>query len=158
MTTPRTATSSSTSWQRGICRRAAPNSAAQALEMLRAASARGEPFDLAILDLYMPDMDGLDLARAIKAVRHTRGTPHSAELLCCRLCPEQLSKRVPGHLIKPVRQSQLFDCIANCMGAAPMRRGAAPRQIRTRISADRGCSIAADAHSGGRGQCRQSGR
>ena len=38
-----------------------------ALERLREASARGEPFSVALLDRHMPGMDGLDLARAVSA-------------------------------------------------------------------------------------------
>lgn len=41
-------------------------SAQQALSLLEAGERRGEPFDLAILDLHMPDMDGVSLARAIR--------------------------------------------------------------------------------------------
>ena len=46
------------------CRGAA--SAAEALPFLREAQALGRPFDLAILDLAMPQTDGFDLADAIE--------------------------------------------------------------------------------------------
>lgn len=37
--------------------------------------ARGEPFALVLLDLGLPDMDGLDVARALKSDRATRHLP-----------------------------------------------------------------------------------
>jgi signal transduction histidine kinase/CheY-like chemotaxis protein len=106
--------------------------AAQALEMLRAASTRGEPFDLAIIDLYMPDMDGMELARAIKA---DPAIPKLHLILLSSVLHDydtrQLSEAgFQGHLIKPVRQSQLFDCIANCVGAAQRRSGASSTEER----------------------------
>jgi len=101
--------------------------ATEALEMLKASSSSGDPFDLAILDLHMPEMDGLELARAIKGDAAT-GNIHlillSSVLQDCS--PKQLSEAgIQYHLIKPVKQSQLFDCIASSMGALKMRSVAA---------------------------------
>ncbi|HEX2739299.1 MAG TPA: response regulator, partial [Rubrobacter sp.] len=39
----------------------------QALEELHSAAEGGEPYDLAVLDMQMPGMDGMELARRIKA-------------------------------------------------------------------------------------------
>jgi two-component system, sensor histidine kinase and response regulator len=39
----------------------------RALEILRSVAERGKPYDLAILDMQMPEMDGIELAQRIKA-------------------------------------------------------------------------------------------
>jgi len=47
----------------------------EALELLRQAAAEGRPFDLALVDMMMPGMDGEELGRAVKtdpAIRNTR--------------------------------------------------------------------------------------
>jgi two-component system sensor histidine kinase/response regulator len=43
---------------------------AEALEMLRQATERGNPFALVLTDCHMPDMDGFDLATRIKSSQH----------------------------------------------------------------------------------------
>jgi signal transduction histidine kinase len=92
----------------------------EALRVLRAAATERRPYDIALLDVDMPEMDGLTLARAIKAeaaIANTRlialtplGHPHT---------PEELQAAgIDATLTKPVKQSYLFDCLVNVIGKA----------------------------------------
>jgi two-component system, sensor histidine kinase and response regulator len=99
-------------------RQAAADSAARALEMLRAARSEADPFGLVITDMQMPDVDGESLGRSI------RSDPDLADTLLLMMT----SGAAAGHarrlasigfsacLTKPVRQSQLFDCLATAFG------------------------------------------
>jgi two-component system, sensor histidine kinase and response regulator len=90
----------------------------EALEMLRAAAADGHPFDLALLDVEMPEMDGLTLAHAIKADPAIAGTRLIA-LTPLGHAPSETKLEaagIDGSLSKPVKQSRLFDCIVNVIG------------------------------------------
>jgi PAS domain S-box-containing protein len=90
-------------------------SGVRALELLRSAAAMGTPYDLAILDFMMPGMDGFELARTIKS------EPALASVRMVLLTSfgqrgHGATARTAGfaaYLTKPVRQSQLFDCLAN---------------------------------------------
>jgi signal transduction histidine kinase/DNA-binding response OmpR family regulator len=92
----------------------------EALDLLRTAVADGKPYDLALLDMQMPEMDGMTLARSIKAdpsIASTRliiltsmGYMHSQEDL--------KSAGVDAYLVKPVKQSRLFDCLVTVLGRA----------------------------------------
>jgi len=89
----------------------------RALEMLRAAAQRGEPYDLAILDLHMPGMDGIELAHAIK----TDSTISSTRLVLLTSIglrgEAEQARRVgfAAYLSKPVRQSELYDTLVTVM-------------------------------------------
>ena len=94
------------------------SSGAYALEMIDRASTNGKPYDLVILDLMMPEMDGFELARRIRV---------DASLAALRLIlmPSHGQRGhgraarqagIAGYLIKPVKQTELFDCIAAVMG------------------------------------------
>jgi PAS domain S-box-containing protein len=93
----------------------------EALEVLRREAALGDAYDFAILDFQMPIMDGLTLAKAIKA------DPDLANIrlivltsLGQKLTPEELREYgIAASLIKPVRQSELFNCLVNVMCANP---------------------------------------
>ena len=90
---------------------------ADALDRLRKAAQEGDSYLLAIIDLEMPNMDGLALAREIKADPEIAGT--RLILLAGfgkRISSEEL--RAAGFAdccFKPVRQSTLFDCLANAV-------------------------------------------
>src|SRR5205814_251814 len=91
----------------------------EALERLRLEAATSDPIALAILDMQMPEMDGLSLARTIKA------DPLLAEtrlLLMTSLGPRGdtallRAAGVGAFLVKPVKQMQLLDCLVSALAA-----------------------------------------
>jgi len=92
-------------------------SGAAALDLLHTATANGERFDLAILDMHMPGMDGMELARHISrdaaipelrmillsSVAYTLGIDAMNEV------------GIQSQLTKPTRQSELYNCITRVM-------------------------------------------
>ena len=97
--------------------------AREAIEILRAANALGTPYDLALLDMQMPEMDGLTLASAIKAEPAIAG----ARLIILTSSGQQPGTKeleaagIEACLVKPVKQLRLFDCLVSVMtkGASP---------------------------------------
>jgi CheY-like chemotaxis protein/HPt (histidine-containing phosphotransfer) domain-containing protein len=90
----------------------------QALELLRDAASRQLPFHVALLDLHMPDVDGMELGRRIKSepaiasIRlvlltsiGTRGQARDAQ-----------DSGFAAFLTKPLRQSALHDCLVTLFG------------------------------------------
>jgi CheY-like chemotaxis protein len=90
----------------------------EALQILRAAAAEGKPYDVALLDLEMPEMDGLTLARAIKADPRIASTRLIAlATLGNHPTDDQLAEAgLAAHLVKPIKQSRLLDCLVNVIG------------------------------------------
>ena len=93
-------------------------SPAEAMLALQSAVARQEPFDLAILDMEMPDMDGLELARAIKA-DHVLASVRLILLTSIGRRGDAQAAQEAGfaaYLTKPVRKGQLETCLTTVMG------------------------------------------
>jgi signal transduction histidine kinase/DNA-binding response OmpR family regulator len=89
-----------------------------ALRLMRRAFEQGRPFDLAILDYDMPDLDGEALAKLIRADPQLGALPLIL-LTSVAGAGEALRMKdlgFAGYLTKPVRQSQLHDCIAAIAG------------------------------------------
>ena len=90
----------------------------EALKKLRAAAEDGESYDLAILDMQMPEMDGLQLAHTIKQDPDISST--RLVLLTSmgqRGDSEEARKAgIEAYLTKPVRQYQLYDMLSTVLG------------------------------------------
>ena len=88
-----------------------------ALEVMRSATVRGQPFAIVLIDGMMPDMDGLGLAR------HIRNDPLIAGVLLLMLTssgpPEDddvcRQLQISACLTKPVRQSELLDALMKAL-------------------------------------------
>jgi len=85
----------------------------EALRMLREAAEQGHPYDLVLIDIEMPEMDGLALARLIKSAPALDKTRLIAlTLLGNAVASASLqSAGFEDFLTKPVKQSRLFDCL-----------------------------------------------
>ena len=119
----------------------------EALRMLRSAAAAGHPYDLALLDIEMPEMDGLTLAHAIKAEPAIAGTRLIALAPLGHAVTDQKMRAagIEASLSKPIKQSHLFDCLINVIGKtdsaslwAPASNVAAPPllspAVRTKLA------------------------
>ncbi len=83
--------------------------AAMALDMLRSAALKGRPFDLAALDMQMPDVDGLELAAGSPVILCSRHADDHALLESAARSGDHAIRGVRQWLSKPVRSSELFD-------------------------------------------------
>jgi PAS domain S-box-containing protein len=111
-------------------------SGVRALELLHAAVTRGEPYDIAILDLMMPEMDGFQLAEAIKA-------DASIAAVALVLMPsygeaghgeKARQMGIAAYLQKPVRQSKLYDCLMEVMARSSGTEAITPVRLVTQHS------------------------
>ena len=92
-------------------------SGAEALEMLHGAD-DDEPFQLVLLDMHMPDMDGTMTARAIKRDRRFAELP-LVLLSSARTQETAAGLRARGFaaaLVKPVRRSNLLRALLDVLG------------------------------------------
>ncbi|MCF7810316.1 response regulator [bacterium] len=85
-----------------------------AIDKLRQAKEDGDPFDVSVIDMIMPGMDGEMLGRRIKETDEIRNT--SLILLSSFQKRGDANRLVKigfsGYLSKPIKQSQFYDCLA----------------------------------------------
>jgi len=104
----------------GINSQSAPDGPT-ALEFLRVGSTNGEPYDLAIIEFMLPEMDGLELAQTI------RKNPTFGKLKILLLTTvgktgaERLAKAagVDGYLTTPASYARLAESLTSLMAEAP---------------------------------------
>jgi two-component system sensor histidine kinase/response regulator len=116
------------------CRPEMARDGAEGLWMLERALETGDPFELVLLDVQMPGMDGFEALRVI------RQTPQLQSMVVIMLtsvdslgkvanCPEL---GWSAYLTKPVKQSQLFDTILEAIGRAAVANKAVQFQPEER--------------------------
>jgi CheY-like chemotaxis protein/HPt (histidine-containing phosphotransfer) domain-containing protein len=88
-----------------------------ALARMRYAVTTGTPFQLAVLDMMMPGMDGATLGRAILADDALQSIPLVMMTSLGQRGDAHHFKEIgfAAYLIKPVRQSDLYDCLVNLL-------------------------------------------
>ncbi len=102
------------------CRWAEAEDAEEALKALRRAHAIGEPFNIALLDMMMPGMNGEELGRRIKADPDLRET---RVIMMTSLGVRGDAARLAlvgfdGFFTKPIRQSHLREALSMAIGRA----------------------------------------
>ena len=86
---------------------------ADALDRIR----RGDRFDAAVLDMRMPEMDGLALAREIRRYRGERALPLFLLTSIGRLAVGRGAPEFSAQLTKPVKASQLYEALVRVLAA-----------------------------------------
>ncbi len=108
----------------------------EALQFLCEAIANEDRYALAIIDMEMPGMNGMELARAIKSDSITKDTRvimlHSAGQIID--VKDRKNSDVDAFLVKPVKQPQLHQCLASVLGVTPSKRNNTKKQATTAAS------------------------
>ena len=118
------------SWR---CRFAEAAEANVALAILREAARVGDPFQVALLDMQMPDVDGAELGRRIKACPEVSQTPLVMMTSMGQRGDAARFQRIgfAGYFAKPVRQSHLRACLATIRGRLSRDRELAADRLIT---------------------------
>jgi signal transduction histidine kinase/CheY-like chemotaxis protein len=102
-----------------------PETAASAEEALERLAV--EPFDVILMDVYMPDMDGREATRRLRA---QPGPNQHAPVIAitasatARDWEACLAAGMTGHVAKPIEPARLYAALEAAMAAAPVRAAA----------------------------------
>ena len=116
--------------------------ASNGIEAVEACSAR--EFDLVLMDVMMPEMDGLAATRAIRALDGACGRPLIVALTANAMKQDIdmcLAAGMDGYLAKPVTRAGLRDALARFGGVAPAPRSARPPGAKAGVAAGFDASI-----------------
>ncbi len=114
-------------------------SGAQALALLEASAREARPYKAAILDMHMPQMDGIELACTIRA------RPEHAQLRMVMLSsshadldPQQrLASGIARFVNKPIRRADLLTVVTSALAPESAETGAprsAPRNVQRKLA------------------------
>lgn len=110
--------------------------AKRALKMVAAAEEAGAPFDILLVDMQMPEMDGEEFGRKIAAT-HKANRP--VMVMLTSIGDRGDAKRVKdigfqAYLTKPVKQAELRDCIGTVLAKDEQYEGGQSTSLVTKYS------------------------
>ena len=118
---------------------------AEALATMRSAADEGRPFEVVLLDCHMPEMTGIELAAAIRAVPGLR----RARLVMLTSTGDHRARArevgISAYLTKPVRRARLLEAVAEAAAGAsapdpaparPAERSTAASAVRVLVAED----------------------
>jgi len=91
----------------------------------------GERFDLAILDMHMPQMDGLELARKMR--KRNAALPLVLFSSLGRREADNSEGVFSAYLAKPLRQSQLFDTLVSLLARGVASKTTEPATVKLQM-------------------------
>jgi signal transduction histidine kinase/DNA-binding response OmpR family regulator len=120
------------------CKHHEVESGPAALSALRDAARTGKPYSLALVDYQMPEMDGEELSRQVKADGSIAQTP--LVMLTSVGAMGEVARMeeagITAYLTKPIKQSQLFDCLSAVVAQPKTTEQLAKTRIITKHSLD----------------------
>jgi two-component system, sensor histidine kinase and response regulator len=93
----------------------------EALEMMRREARQRRPYTFALLDMEMPEMNGIELTRQVRRLPEIAATPIiilSSAPKTAELSRQAAEVGIRSLLLKPLKQSELFECVAETLGSA----------------------------------------
>ena len=106
----------------------------EALSLVQAARTAAATFSLVIVDLSMPDLDGLQVGRLLRG----DAVPGDAAMILLTSvghrgdAAKAQAVGFAGYLTKPIRQSQLLSCVRSVLGGTVAAESAAPSPVVTK--------------------------
>ncbi|MGE5844289.1 MAG: response regulator [Syntrophaceae bacterium] len=97
-----------------------------ALDSFQSALDQGKPFDLLLLDIMVPEINGIDVLKKVRMIERSRGIHDrnrakviiTSSLSDARNMEQARSEESDGYLVKPVNRAKLFSAIRT-MGLLP---------------------------------------
>jgi PAS domain S-box-containing protein len=105
-----------------------------AWEEFQAARRAGEPFQLAIVDFHMPEMDGFTLAQKLLASEDSPAVIVLTSSDRPSDCERFMRIGVAAHLSKPIRQKRLVEAISQALEGKPAEPVVAAAPVPTTLS------------------------